>query len=128
MNGVSKAYAMTGWRLGYGGAPAELIKAMTKLQSQSTSSPSSISQAAAVEALNGPQGFMAERSQIFQSRRDRVMGVLNRIEGIHCHSPEGAFYAFPSCAGLIGKRSEEHTSELQSLMRSSYAVFCLKKK
>jgi aspartate aminotransferase len=105
MNGVSKAYAMTGWRLGYGGAPAELIKAMTKLQSQSTSSPSSISQAAAVEALNGPQDFIAERSQIFQSRRDRVMNALNEIEGVRCHSPEGAFYAFPSCAGLMGKRT-----------------------
>ncbi len=105
INGVSKAYAMTGWRIGYGGAPAELIKAMTKLQSQSTSSPSSISQAAAVEALNGPQDFLVERTQIFQSRRDRVMEVLNQIEGIHCHSPEGAFYAFPSCAGLIGKRT-----------------------
>lgn len=105
INGVSKAYAMTGWRIGYGGAPAELIKAMTKLQSQSTSSPSSISQAAAVEALNGPQDFLGERAQIFQSRRDRVMKALNQIEGIHCHSPEGAFYAFPSCAGLIGKQT-----------------------
>lgn len=105
INGVSKAYAMTGWRIGYGGAPAELIKAMTKLQSQSTSSPSSISQAAAVEALNGPQDFLVERAQIFQSRRDRVMKALNQIEGIHCHTPEGAFYAFPSCAGLIGKQT-----------------------
>lgn len=105
INGVSKAYAMTGWRIGYGAAPAALIKAMTKLQSQSTSNPSSISQAAAQEALSGPQGFMAERTRIFQERRDMVVASLNRIEGISCHLPEGAFYVFPSCAGILGKKT-----------------------
>ncbi|MNV48465.1 Aspartate aminotransferase [compost metagenome] len=105
INGVSKAYAMTGWRIGYGAAPATLIKAMTKLQSQSTSNPSSISQAAAQEALSGPQGFMAERTRIFQERRDRVVASLNRIDGISCHVPEGAFYVFPSCAGVLGKKT-----------------------
>jgi len=103
INGVSKAYAMTGWRIGYGAAPVKLIKAMVKLQSQSTSNPSSIGQAAAIEALNGPQDFIAERTQIFQDRRDKVIGWLNRIQGISCHTPEGAFYVFPSCAGVIGR-------------------------
>lgn len=107
LNGVSKAYAMTGWRLGYGGAPAELVKAMVKLQSQSTTNPSSIGQAAAVEALNGPQEFIAERTRIFQERRDLLVAQLNAIPGIACHSPEGAFYAFPSCADLIGKTTPE---------------------
>ncbi|MFI5447878.1 aminotransferase class I/II-fold pyridoxal phosphate-dependent enzyme [Polaromonas sp. UC242_47] len=107
INGVSKAYAMTGWRIGYGGAPAALIKAMVKLQSQSTSNASSISQAAALEALSGPQEFIAERTRIFQSRRDLVVAELNRMPGIVCHSPEGAFYAFPSCAGVIGKTTPE---------------------
>ncbi|NYI02028.1 pyridoxal phosphate-dependent aminotransferase [Cupriavidus plantarum] len=103
INGVSKAYAMTGWRIGYGGAPAALVKAMVKLQSQSTSNPSSIGQAAALEALSGPQEFIAERTRIFQTRRDAVVSQLNRIPGIRCHSPEGAFYVFPSCADAIGK-------------------------
>lgn len=103
VNGVSKAYAMTGWRIGYGAAPAGLIKAMTKLQSQSTSNPSSISQAAAVEALNGPQHFIAERCAIFQSRRDSLVAALNQIPGIQCHVPEGAFYVFPSCEQLLCK-------------------------
>ncbi|MGO4306709.1 aminotransferase class I/II-fold pyridoxal phosphate-dependent enzyme [Cupriavidus sp. RAF12] len=103
INGVSKAYAMTGWRIGYGGAPASLVKAMVKLQSQSTSNPSSISQAAALEALTGPQDFIAERTRIFQSRRDAVVTELNRIPGISCHVPEGAFYVFPSCADVIGR-------------------------
>ncbi|WP_020201943.1 MULTISPECIES: aspartate transaminase [Cupriavidus] len=107
INGVSKAYAMTGWRIGYGGAPAELVKAMVKLQSQSTSNPSSISQAAALEALNGPQDFIAERTRIFQSRRDMVVAELSSMPGITCHSPEGAFYVYPSCAGVIGKRTPE---------------------
>ena len=107
INGVSKAYAMTGWRIGYGGAPAALIKAMVKLQSQSTSNPSSISQAAALEALNGPQGFIAERTGIFQTRRDFIVGELNRIPGVNCHLPEGAFYAFPSCAGVMGKTTPD---------------------
>ena len=107
INGVSKAYAMTGWRIGYGAAPAVLVKAMVKLQSQSTSNASSISQAAALEALCGPQDFIAERTAIFQQRRDIVVGELNRIPGIHCHLPEGAFYAFPSCAGVLGKTTPE---------------------
>jgi aspartate aminotransferase len=107
INGVSKAYAMTGWRIGYGGAPAELIKAMVKLQSQSTSNPSSIGQAAALEALTGPQDFIVERQRIFQERRDAVVAELNRIPGISCHLPEGAFYVYPSCAGVIGKKTPE---------------------
>jgi len=107
INGVSKAYAMTGWRIGYGGAPAALIKAMVKLQSQSTSNPSSIGQAAALEALTGPQDFIAERTRIFQLRRDKVVDQLNRIAGIHCHLPEGAFYVYPSCAGVIGKKTPD---------------------
>ena len=107
INGVSKAYAMTGWRIGYGGAPAALIKAMTKLQSQSTSNPSSISQAAAQEALNGPQDFIAERTRIFQERRDKVVAELNRIPGVTCHLPEGAFYVYPSCAGVIGSKTPD---------------------
>ena len=107
INGVSKAYAMTGWRIGYGAAPAVLVKAMVKLQSQSTSNASSISQAAALEALCGPQDFIAERTAIFQQRRDIVVGELNLISGIHCHLPEGAFYAFPSCAGVLGKTTPD---------------------
>lgn len=107
INGVSKAYAMTGWRIGYGGGPAVLIKAMVKLQSQSTSNASSIGQAAALEALNGPQGFIAERTAIFQERRDAVVAELNRIPGVHCHLPEGAFYAFPSCAELLGRTTPD---------------------
>jgi len=105
VNGVSKAYSMTGWRIGYAGGPADLIKAMVKLQSQSTSNPSSIGQAAAVEALNGPQDIVAERTAILQSRRDAIVERINAIPGLSCHSPEGAFYIFASCAGLIGRRT-----------------------
>jgi len=107
VNGVSKAYAMTGWRIGYGAGPAELIKAMVKLQSQSTSNPSSIGQAATVEALNGPQGFIAERTRIFQKRRDMMVEALNQIPGVTCHSPEGAFYLYPSCAQLMGRKTPD---------------------
>ena len=103
MNGVSKAYSMTGWRIGYAGGPMELIKAMAKLQSQSTSNPSSISQWAAVEALNGPQDFIAANNKVFKERRDLVVSMLNQANGISCPTPEGAFYVFPSCAGAIGK-------------------------
>ncbi|SFO46123.1 aspartate aminotransferase [Cohaesibacter marisflavi] len=103
VNGVSKAYAMTGWRIGYAGGPVELIKAMAKLQSQSTSNPSSISQYASVEALNGPQDFIAERAEVFKQRRDLVVNALNDCEGISCPMPEGAFYVYPSCADCIGK-------------------------
>ncbi|MBX9619364.1 MAG: pyridoxal phosphate-dependent aminotransferase [Hyphomicrobiales bacterium] len=103
MNGVSKAYCMTGWRIGYAGGPEPLIKAMGTLQSQSTSNPSSISQWAAVEALNGPQDFIAANNKVFKERRDLVVSMLNQARGITCPTPEGAFYVYPSCAGLIGK-------------------------
>nr|WP_294811966.1 pyridoxal phosphate-dependent aminotransferase [uncultured Sphingomonas sp.] len=102
-NGVSKAYAMTGWRIGYAGGPAWLIKAMGKLQSQSTSNPCSISQAASVAALNGDQSFLKERVAAFQGRRDLVVSMLNQINGLTCPRPEGAFYVYPEFAGLIGK-------------------------
>jgi len=102
LNGVSKAYAMTGWRIGYAGAPVALIKAMTKLQSQSTSNPSSVSQAAALAALTGPQDFVAQSRERFQARRDQIVQALNAIDGIQCASPEGAFYVFPQCSGLFG--------------------------
>lgn len=105
MNGVSKAYAMTGWRIGYAGGPEVLIKAMTKLQSQTTSNPASISQWASVEALNGPQDFLKERAQVFKERRDLVVSMLNQANGISCPTPEGAFYVYPSCKGCIGKTS-----------------------
>ena len=107
MNGVSKAYAMTGWRIGYAAGPLPLIKAMATIQSQSTSNPCSISQAAAVEALNGPQDFVPERAQAFRARRDRVVELLNRAPGITCSKPEGAFYVYPGCDGLIGKTTAE---------------------
>ena len=104
MNGVSKAYSMTGWRIGYAAGPKEIIKAIAKIQSQSTTNPSSISQAAAVEALNGQQDFIKERAKSFQERRDFVVKALNQINGIECLNPDGAFYVFPSCKGLIGKK------------------------
>jgi aspartate aminotransferase len=103
MNGVSKAYAMTGWRIGYAAGPVQLIKAMGKLQSQSTSNPCSIAQWAAVEALNGPQDFIAENNKKFKERRDLVVSMLNQARGLSCPTPEGAFYVYPSCAGCIGK-------------------------
>jgi len=107
VNGVSKSYAMTGWRIGYAGGPKELIKAMAMIQSQSTSNPTSISQAAAVEALNGPQDFIKTRGEVFRQRRDLVVSLLNEAPGIHCHKPEGAFYVYPSCAGTIGKTAPD---------------------
>ena len=105
MNGCSKAYAMTGWRIGFAGAPVRLVKAMDKLQSQSTSNTSSVSQAAAVEALTGPQGFIDEMVATYKTRRDLVVSMLNQAPGVNCHSPEGAFYVFPSVHGCIGKTS-----------------------
>lgn len=105
MNGCSKAYAMTGWRIGYAGGPAWLIKAMAKLQSQSTSNPCSISQAAAVAALNGPQDFLIERNAAFERRRDLVVSMLNDTPGLDCPRPEGAFYVYPDASGLIGKKT-----------------------
>ena len=103
MNGVSKAYCMTGWRIGYAAGPENLIKAMAKLQSQSTSNPSSIAQWAAVEALNGPQGFIQDNNKVFKERRDLTVSMLNQAKGLKCQTPEGAFYVYPSCAGVIGK-------------------------
>ncbi|MEO1137551.1 MAG: pyridoxal phosphate-dependent aminotransferase [Pseudomonadota bacterium] len=103
VNGASKAYAMTGWRLGYAGGPAPLIKAMSKVMSQSTSNACSITQYACVEALNGDQSFLKERNKAFQERRDLVVQMLNDADGISCLTPEGAFYVYPSCAGTIGK-------------------------
>jgi aspartate aminotransferase len=103
VNGVSKAYCMTGWRIGYGHGPSWLIDAMSAIQSQSTSNPSSISQAAALEALSGPQDFIATHNLIFQRRRDMVVDLLNQCNGLTCLKPQGAFYVYPSCAGVIGK-------------------------
>jgi aspartate aminotransferase len=105
MNGLSKAYCMTGWRLGYAGGPEELINAMRKLQSQSTSNPCSITQWAAVEALDGPQDFIAKNNAKFVERRDLVVSMLNQASGLKCPKPDGAFYVYPSCAGAIGKTS-----------------------
>ena len=103
LNGVSKAYCMTGWRIGFAGGPEPLIKAMAMLQSQSTSNPSAVSQWASVEALNGPQDFIAKHNTIFKERRDLVVSMLNQANGIQCPKPEGAFYVYPSCAGTIGR-------------------------
>lgn len=107
LNGVSKSYAMTGWRIGFAGGPVEIIKAIAVLQSQSTSNPCSISQAAAVEALNGQQDFLKPRAEAFRVRRDLVVNALNAIPGLSCNLPEGAFYVFPSCKALLGKKTPE---------------------
>lgn len=109
VNGASKAYAMTGWRIGYAGGPAPLIKAIAKVQSQSTSNPCSISMAATVAALNGDQSFLAERNAAFRVRRDLVVAGLNAVPGLRCPVPEGAFYVYPDCAGLIGKTTSDGT-------------------
>jgi aspartate aminotransferase len=109
VNGVSKAYAMTGWRIGYAAGPEHLIAAMRKIQSQSTSNPCSVSQWAAVEALNGPQDYIATNNEKFVRRRNLVVSMLNEIEGVVCPNPEGAFYVYPSIAGLIGKTSSAGT-------------------
>tara|TARA_Y100001970_G_scaffold101090_1_gene126963 strand:- start:668 stop:1855 length:1188 start_codon:yes stop_codon:yes gene_type:complete len=121
MNGVSKSYAMTGWRIGYAAGPKDIIKAIRKVQSQSTSNPSSISQAAAVEALNGSQGFIKKRSKAFKERRDFVVKSLNNIKGINCLTPNGAFYVFPSCKGLLGKKTKLKTDTdfVQRLLEKS---------
>ncbi len=121
MNGVSKSYAMTGWRIGYAAGPKDIINAIRKIQSQSTSNPSSISQAAAVEALNGPQGFIKKRSDAFKQRRDFVVKSLNSIKGISCLTPNGAFYVFPSCKGLLNKKTrlKTDTEFVQSLLEKS---------
>ena len=111
MNGVSKSYSMTGWRIGYAAGPKEIIKAIAKIQSQSTSNPTSISQAAAVEALNGTQDFIQERANSFKERRDFVVNSLNDINGISCLRPEGAFYVFPSCKKLLGKKTKLKTDK-----------------
>ena len=125
MNGVSKAYSMTGWRIGYAAGPKDIIKAIAKIQSQSTTNPSSISQAAAVEALSGTQDFINERANSFQERRDFVVSSLNAIDGIECLNPDGAFYVFPSCKGLMGKKDpngneiKSDTDFVQSLLENS---------
>ena len=125
MNGVSKAYSMTGWRIGYAAGPKEIIKAIAKIQSQSTTNPSSISQAASVEALSGTQDFIKKRADSFQERRDFVVKALNDIDGIDCLNPDGAFYVFPSCKGLIGKKDtngkeiKSDTDFVQSLLENS---------
>ena len=108
-NGVSKAYAMTGWRIGYAGGPVALIKAMGTIQSQSTSNPCSVSQHAALEALSGPQDFLADWRRVFQGRRDLVVSMLNQAKGIRCPKPEGAFYVYPDIAGCIGKATPAGT-------------------
>ena len=113
VNGVSKAYAMTGWRIGYGAGPRDLVAAMAVVQSQSTSCPSSVSQAAAIEALTGSQDFIAARCADFQARRDLVVHALNVIPGLHCRRPEGAFYTYASCAGVLG-RSTRRGMQLQT--------------
>lgn len=107
VNGVSKAYSMTGWRIGFAGGPKDLIKAMCNIQSQSTSNPCSIAQAAAAAGLNGDQSFMGPWVEAFKKRRDMVVGLLNEADGIHCPTPEGAFYVYPSCAGAIGKKTPD---------------------
>ena len=111
MNGVSKSYSMTGWRIGYGAGPKDIIKAMAKIQSQSTTNPSSISQAAAVEALNGTQDFIKTRSESFKERRDFVVENLNNIEGLSCLKPNGAFYVIPNCKKLVGKKTKLKTDK-----------------
>ena len=106
MNGVSKAYCMTGWRVGFAGGPTELINAMTKVQSQSITHTAAVSQVASVAALNGPHDFVAEHNKVFKERRDLVVSMLNQAPGLHCPTPEGAFYVYPSCEGIMGKTTE----------------------
>ena len=130
VNGVSKAYAMTGWRIGYAAGPKELIKAIAVIQSQSTSNPSSISQAAAVAALNGDQSFLTGWIDTYQKRRDLVVGMLNKAEGITCPTPEGAFYVYASCAGCLGKETPDgkiigNDTDFVSYLLESVGVACV---
>jgi len=130
VNGVSKSYAMTGWRIGFAGGPAEIIKAMKKIQSQSTSNPSSISQAAATAALNGDQSFLGARNDVFKERRDMVVDMLNDCEGLTCLKPEGAFYVYPSCAGVMGKKTPtgkilETDEDFVTYLLESQGVACV---
>lgn len=122
VNGVSKAFAMTGWRIGYAGGPRAIVRTMAKVQSQSTSNPCSISQAAAAAALNGPMDFAAERRAVFQGRRDLVVEMLNAAQGIDCAVPEGAFYVYPSCAGVIGKTTPDGKRLESDLDFSTYLL------
>ena len=122
VNGVSKAYSMTGWRIGYGAGDANLIKAMSMIQSQSTSATTSMGQAAAVEAMNGDQSYVVNSNKIFQARRNMVVKMLNEIEGIECNKPNGAFYVFPSCAGLFGKKSPDGKTIKDSNDFASYLL------
>lgn len=129
-NGVSKSYAMTGWRIGYAAGPQALIKAMAKVQSQSTSNPSSVSQAAALGALEGDQSFLKERNDVFKERRDMVVDMLNEADGIDCLKPEGAFYVYPSCAGVIGKTTPdgnviENDGDFVTYLLESQGVACV---
>jgi len=119
MNGVSKSYAMTGWRIGYAGGPKEIIKAIRKVQSQSTSNPSSVSQAAAVEALNGTQDFIKTRAESFKERRDFVVKYLNNIKGLSCLKPNGAFYVFPNCQKLLGKKLKTDKEFVEKLLEEA---------
>ncbi len=119
MNGVSKSYAMTGWRIGYGAGPKDIIKAMAKLQSQSTTNPSSISQAAAVEALNGTQDFIKTRAESFKGRRDFVVKYLNDIKGLSCLKPNGAFYVFPNCQKLLGTKLKTDKEFVEKLLEEA---------
>lgn len=129
-NGVSKSYAMTGWRIGYAAGPKELIKAMAKIQSQSTSNPSSVSQAAALAALEGDQSFLKERNDVFAERRNMVVDMLNEADGVECLKPEGAFYVYPSCAGVIGRttpdgKTIESDSDFVTYLLESEGVACV---
>jgi len=119
MNGVSKSYAMTGWRIGYGAGPKDIIKAMAKLQSQSTTNPSSISQAAAVEALNGTQDFIKTRAESFKERRDFVVKYLNNVKGLSCLKPNGAFYVFPNCQKLLGTKLKTDKDFVEKLLEEA---------
>jgi len=130
MNGASKVYSMTGWRIGYCGGPADLLKQMTKLQQQITGSNSSVSQAAARAALTGPQDFVRENTKVFQERRDLVVSMINQATGLKCAVPKGAFYVFPECSALIGKKTPEgkvieNDTDLVMYFLESHGVACV---